>query len=599
MNFANIGWLWSLLPLGGAIVALYLLKMRRKDVRVPATFLWPAKTEEVRANSLFQRLKFSWLMVLQLFALAALAIALAQPQTKQVGLAGSTTVYVVDASASMGATDISPTRFESATRQVEAAIRGSKAGERFAVIEAGAIPRVASSLTGDSARAIRGLESVRRTDGESDVSESLRLASALVGDIDGARIVLLSDGVFAPIENFSRGKSEFVYQRIGESSNNLSISAFGVSEAASGRQLLISFRNYGSEAQDIDGTIYVDGKAFAVPTGTVEAGKTWSKTIPAPSTGDVFEARLNTKDALIADDYAVAITMAGANLRVLIVGEEDPFLERALLLDPRVTLDRSKELPPGADDQYDIVVFDGVAEKPVRARGVLALGVPGDSSPVKASGTVDSGPFISAEEHPLLKGVDLESVFFEKQVNFKLGSGAKALAENRSGPLVAVRESSAFRQVFVGFSPLDSDFPLQVSFPIFIANALTYLGGEAGGSIATTPGRVMQWPATGDIRLKTPESEVTVKPREGTATIREIDRVGHYELVQNQKARKIYASLRSPIESDIRPRDVVTAVGGEAKSVAMPVRFADWWRPVLLLCLVVLAFEWWLFGRKS
>jgi hypothetical protein len=54
MNLANFGALWYLFPLGGAIILLYLLKMRRKDFKVPATFLWPRLTTEVRANSLLQ-----------------------------------------------------------------------------------------------------------------------------------------------------------------------------------------------------------------------------------------------------------------------------------------------------------------------------------------------------------------------------------------------------------------------------------------------------------------------------------------------------------------------------------------------------------------
>src|SRR6476646_863622 len=110
MIFQNAAQLLWLLPLLGVIILLYLLKMKRRELRVPATFLWPAKTEEVRANSLFQRLRFSWLMVLQILALALVIAALARPQTIQRGLAGKVTVLVIDASASMGSTDISPSR---------------------------------------------------------------------------------------------------------------------------------------------------------------------------------------------------------------------------------------------------------------------------------------------------------------------------------------------------------------------------------------------------------------------------------------------------------------------------------------------------------
>ena len=78
MSFQNAAALFWLLPLGGIVILLYLLKMRRRDVRVPATFLWPARVEEIRANALFQKLKPSWLLFLQLTDRARLGVATAE-----------------------------------------------------------------------------------------------------------------------------------------------------------------------------------------------------------------------------------------------------------------------------------------------------------------------------------------------------------------------------------------------------------------------------------------------------------------------------------------------------------------------------------------
>ena len=104
MTLQNPGVLMWLIPLAGVILLLYLLKMKRRDLRVPATFLWPERVEEIRANALFQRLRPSWLLFLQLLALLLIVGSLARPQTKQKGLAGEVTVFVIDTSASMSAT---------------------------------------------------------------------------------------------------------------------------------------------------------------------------------------------------------------------------------------------------------------------------------------------------------------------------------------------------------------------------------------------------------------------------------------------------------------------------------------------------------------
>src|SRR5579859_4887134 len=103
-----------LIPLAGVLILLYLLKMRRKELQVPARFLWPSMTYEIRANSLFQRLRFSWLLVLQLLALSLVVFAFARPQVKARSLTGEVSVLVIDASDTMSATDLKPNRLAEA-----------------------------------------------------------------------------------------------------------------------------------------------------------------------------------------------------------------------------------------------------------------------------------------------------------------------------------------------------------------------------------------------------------------------------------------------------------------------------------------------------
>lgn len=249
LSFANPAALLLFLPLAGIIVALYLLRMRRRELRVPATFLWPAQTEEVRANALFQKLKPSWLLFLQLLALALVVFCLARPQTRQRGLAGEVTVFVIDSSASMGATDVQPSRFAEAKRLAREAISSARPGDRTALVEAGPVPRVVFPLGNDPARQIAALNEVQGTDAEAEVGEAMRLAAAVVSGLDGARIVLLSDGVFPKIENFSQGKAAVVYKAIGKSGDNLAIEALGVTETPKGRLEAANARTVGERGR--------------------------------------------------------------------------------------------------------------------------------------------------------------------------------------------------------------------------------------------------------------------------------------------------------------------------------------------------------------
>ncbi len=605
MSLQNVPALLWLLPLGTIVVLLYLLRMRRRDVRVPATFLWPARTDEVRANALIQRLRFSWLLVLQLLALGLVVFALARPQTQQRGLTGEVTVLVVDTSASMGATDVKPSRFHEARRLAREAIQSARPGDRLALVEAGPTTRVVFPLGNDPARQLRALETLRGTDAEADVGEALRLASALVGSLDGARIVLLSDGAFEKVTNFSGGKAAFVYKNIGETADNLAISALGTAETASGRQLYCGLRNYGPTQIGGTLTLYAGGKVLdSVKVPAIASKGTWGRTVPAPAGAKVFEAKLEAPDVLKADNYAASLAAPGASLRVLLVTRGNLFLERALALDPRVTLDRTAELPEEergrGDGKYDIVVFDGIPETSVKARGVLTLGRAGPASPVTTGGRAKAPGFVSAEDTPLLKGVDLRGVFVDGAEKVEAKATGEVLAQTGSGPLVVVSQTPAKRQVYLAFEPLLSDFPLQVGFPIFIANALDFLGGQASADLLSVrAGAPFSVPATGAASLKSPDGETgSLKPVGGSLVVREAKRVGRYRLKVAGKAKTVYATLRSDRESDVTPRKTLSLGDGEVKATASPARFADFWRPLALLCLLVLAGEWWLYARR-
>ena len=83
------------------LVALWFLKLRRRRRIVSSTLLWTRSLADLRANTPFQRIRFSWLLVLQILAVIAIALALAQPEAEGFGSSGGRHVILVDRSASM------------------------------------------------------------------------------------------------------------------------------------------------------------------------------------------------------------------------------------------------------------------------------------------------------------------------------------------------------------------------------------------------------------------------------------------------------------------------------------------------------------------
>jgi Ca-activated chloride channel homolog len=604
MSFQNpLNLLWFL-PLGAAIVSLYLLRMRRLDVQVPATFLWPNQTEELRANSLFQRLRFNWLMVLQLLAAAAMCLAFAKPQMRQAGLLGQTTVIVLDTSASMRATDVSPSRFDQGLALVKEAISTGGANDRVALIEAAAVPKVAFSLGNDPSKQREALNRVRPSDTEGNMDEAMRLAAALVSSLESARILVISDGCFRKIENFSAGKASVVYKSIGSRQENVGLTAIGGAKTNRGNELYVGLKNYGLNQAAVTVDVFADRKLVHTTKQTLASQKPGGFTCLAPSDTKLVEAKITTKDLLDADNYAVSSLDPNSALSVLLISKGNPFLERALLLDSRVQLDRAETVPVGLKNgsamKYDLVIFDGVDASPVGSRAILSFGRNNEAVGVNATGKIATPEVLDAVDHPLLRGVDFRSVYIESGQRLEPAKTSRALVETNQGPLLTL-EDGAQKKIACAFEVMNSDFPLQVGFPIFITNVLDFLASESvtGDRVVSTgaPFRV-RTPDT--VTLKIPgRGSVSVPSNGSVAVVREVDTVGDYELTVGGKTSRVYAALRSAVESDIAPRPDLVLGSGKVKAVQTPFRLQEYWRLVVLICLGLLAFEWCFFARKS
>src|SRR4029077_10873003 len=112
-----------LIPL--AIILLYFLKLKRKPLQVPSTFLWKKSIEDLHVNSLFQWLREKILLVLQVLIVLFLIYALLG-----IRFHGSTSqsrhyILIIDNSASMSATDVAPSRLhwakDEALKEIDAA----------------------------------------------------------------------------------------------------------------------------------------------------------------------------------------------------------------------------------------------------------------------------------------------------------------------------------------------------------------------------------------------------------------------------------------------------------------------------------------------
>src|SRR6266498_2355048 len=133
MQFLNLPSLW-LAALAIPIILLYMLKLRRKQVQVSSTLLWIKLLRDQQANTPWQRLRRNLLLILQLIILAALVLSLARPSIKTTAVASGSVIVLLDASASMNATDVSGSRFELARRTIQTLIDDLSGNSKMTLI---------------------------------------------------------------------------------------------------------------------------------------------------------------------------------------------------------------------------------------------------------------------------------------------------------------------------------------------------------------------------------------------------------------------------------------------------------------------------------
>ncbi len=578
MTFAAPAALWLLVALP-VIVVLYMLRARRQEVIISSVLLWQRARRDLLARVPIRRLERNLLLLLQLLAVLLAILALAQPHVVLPATRGVATVIVIDPSVSMQATDVSPSRFEVARREALALVASS--GGPVMVIESGPTPRIVIPF-GDPGAAARALQRLHPTDAPGRLDEAVALALGQRAPEGRLRVVVYTDR--APNQ-----LAGVTYRVIGESSRNLSIVGLHVEPTADGAHVIVQVRNWGNQPETVPVALSLDGRHALQRVIHLPAAGLTAVTASVKGQG-ILRAELLVVDPLMADNVAYGII--GAPLpQVLVVGEEDPVLDQALAAMP-VRYTPARRVTPQAFANADVVILNRTAPVELPPGNYLLLGTTAANLPLTIDG-VAHGPQVLrwARSHPVMRYVDLSSVQIQEALALR-ATGGEVLAEGE-GPLIWSYDGGGIRAVVVAFPIYRSDLPLQVAFPIFLSNAITWL---AGGDHTYHAGDVLVQPAGRDaeaVLIDPAGVSRVLRATGGRFVVPSLERIGVYTLRMGDRVRQ-FAVNPAPEGSAIDP------VGGD-RTVAQALvrqerRFAAW--PVFLgIALVVLVAEWAMWAR--
>ena len=590
MSFGVPAALWALAAIP-MLVVLYLLRVRRREQVVSSVLLWVKSQPSASAFRPSRRIERSLLLLLQIVAAAGLAAALAQPALLGWTAERGDVALVLDASLSMRARDVAPTRFDRARAEARDVLARLGPGHRAALVLAADRPIVLVPPTEDRGRVAAALADARPWDVAGDIRAAVTLAAQLVPGSRG-RIVVWTDAARTSVPALPNVAARI----LGTADANTGIVALRVLRDGQRAQALVRVTNFGRAAVRAPLRITRDGADVYAVTLALAGGESRTVVFPVAAAGaGVLRAQLDVQDAL-PDDKTAETPLAPAPLpAVLVVGPDDPPLERLLRVAPVSRAAVTRDTDPAAWRGYDVVILDRAATGAVPPGRYLAIGAVPPNLPANPSGTVGA-PEIAAWDRrdPMLRFVDFADVHIRQALRLE-PEGGRVLAAGPT-PLVWAYDERGIRAVVLAFGLADSDLPQHVAFPVLFVNALAWLGGDTADLRA---GQTVDISAAGMDRaelLRPDGTQSAVTARDGVFSI-PLPRAGMYRLVSAAGERLLPVALGSERAGLIAPGAAVPGSGPSATGSQALARLALWPWFVLGAAAVALG-EWALATRR-
>lgn len=437
------------------ILALYFFKRKHIDVKVSSVFLWNKVSENQRAEKSIEKLKKNLLMFLQLIGAFLLVFAMTEPY---IATKSSTNKYllVIDNSLSMAAKEGKITRLDMAKADAIRLVKESVKGSSFSVVTLNSSQKMV--VSSDNKETVIGAISQIPQSAMPVDYEQMPVSS------EDYNTILYSDKSLS-IDNVST-------QVYGTGFDNCGIISLTTSYNGDTVQVLGKVKNFGNVPVQKQVSIYANGKLYGSKDIAIDSGETKDVIFNRVDRNTKeIKAMLAPEDSFSMDDTAYGTVAIGNEKKVLLSGDVNPFMERALKAVPNAKIYRDKE--GSGTSGYDLYIYDGKLPDVLPADGhIIAINPPSNKF-FKVDGEIE------LQEGRLLKNSALsmteDSSFAlckSKKITLPIGAQVIAIADNN--PIAFVQSNEKQKLAVIGFELNNSDLPLKKDFPVLVYDLFNY-----------------------------------------------------------------------------------------------------------------------------
>ena len=590
-------WPLALLLSVPIVVILYLLKPKGKDYRISSNLLWDKLFKNQQSKTFLEKFIHNLLMYLQIFILLLMVLALMSPYIHREGRAEGNVILVLDTSGSMQHdAGNGKSRMEEALAQAKALIASSEE-TKFSILtndSMGTELLAVGTTDKNSLNAV--LDQVSCSDAlgnlpdAQSVVETLRMTGDETNEgeegASNAEVIVFTDGNGAEDAN---GFVEYFDAQVlvmGEAVNNVSNNFLSYVEEEGAVTCACSLTNYGDAEASFEVSLYEGAKLLQIKQVTLGAGETtlcffdemnWEGDALRSEIGSVRFEGTDQGDSLSEDNESYAIKEQSSQIDAVLIGEGNTYIEKAYAAATGMSLTKAKTESMLTDEEQAVRIYDaGTICTDAGHTTRMAF-----HDEENAADTVNN-VLLTVSACDLTSGLSSFSIGVNETNVYNVpewGTGFLWAGEQCAG---YYGEHDGVKTIVVGFDIRESDFPLKAEFPIFMANAIQFLGDTS-----LLSGNVYE---AGEAVLFHPQADVDV-----STLYADTKKAGLYDVQAGDHTEQYVVRFATGSQSDGR-----IAAEGTAQEDAYSTQLVkkQLRNVLLLIILILMVVEWILYVRQ-
>lgn len=506
--------LWPLFFLAAipVIIILYLLKPKGTDYLISSNLLWKKLLKNEQSRTFFEKFVHNILMYMQILIIGLLVIALMSPFINADGQGGGRKILLIDTSASMqhmeeNGKSQGESRLNAAVAQACDYVRAAQ-NTRFSIVTTDDIgTKLLAVDIADADSLVQTLQSIECSDSGGSLVQAQEMLDTLTSAMaendaaqNGADLIVYTDGQGASGFEQLRSTAGKELHVIGGAVSNVANEYTVFTRREDGfYDVMVSVTNYSDAEAFADVGLYDDdnhgNKLLALKQiQLAPSGNTYCLFEQVDWQGKTLESRVDgisfaggaAVDSLAGDNVSQTVKSSESWIKGLLVGEGNAFIEKAYLAVTGESIAKAEtdaavegasdtlKRTPFTERDYNVAIYDAGQSPKAADTNRLIFGNANGASVETLENVV-----LDMTDCDLTAGLSGFTIGVNTAYCFALPEGAESFLEYNGKCVGYYREQDGekggIKEIVVGFDIRESDFPLRAEFPVFLANALTYL----------------------------------------------------------------------------------------------------------------------------